>query len=707
MKPCGSCGRLNPGDATFCQWCNHFLAWTPSDEGDLAVAGPSGSTSASTPSEEVPPAPAPAPSPVAPVEPVEPVEDEEPATLTGAPPEVVPAAEHQEPATPAPTLDRALAVLAEGRRLAADQDRPDLARRLDEAETRLAAQSVPVVVAGEFKRGKSTLVNALLQRSVCPVDADIVTTVPTMVRWGAAPTALVRSEGAENRTTEELVDPSRLHELVTGGDTGGQSTQVRTVEVSLPHPLLRSGLCLVDTPGVGGLDSAHGVLTLGALDAAQAALFVTDASQELTAPELAFLQAVVAKGTGPVCVVLTKTDIHPDWRRIRDLDRTHLDDAGLEIPLFAVSSFLRLRAVRDPELQEESGFGGLLEFLERDVLEQGTALAAKTAAQDVAFVAHQLSRPLEAAAAVLTEPDKADEVVSTLTETRRRTAQLTAPTATWQQTLADGIADLTANVDHDLQHRVRTVLAQAESVIKQGDPKDTWSDITQWLQRQVVSAAVDNRALLTERAQQLAEEVGERFELEAAFAAGAAAGPPPSESVATMTVTGTESLVVPGGQLGPLVVAGRTAMLIPLTLYGLTQVVALGPLAVVIAPLGVVLGIGIGHRLITNERQRQLTHRQQLATAAARKYVDEALFVISKETQDALRTTARQLRDGFQQQALEIHRSSVRALSVAEQARSSAPERAHEVIAGSRAVHRLTAVAGRLADAPVVAVARG
>ena len=73
----------------------------------------------------------------------------------------------------------------------------------------------------------------------------------------------------------------------------------------------------------------------------------------------------------------------------------------------------------------------------------------------------------------------------------------------------------------------------------------------------------------------------------------------------------------------------------------------------------------------------------------------------------ALMATSHDLWDGFQRQAEEIHRSSVRALSVVEQARSSPPERAQEVIAGHRAVHRLSAVAGRLADTPVVAVARG
>ena len=97
------------------------------------------------------------------------------------------------PATPSPvaTADAAppppadlRGALDAGRALAVQQDRPDLARHLDETRERLAAQLVPVAVVGEFKRGKSTLVNALLQTAACPVDADLVTAVPTTVTYG-------------------------------------------------------------------------------------------------------------------------------------------------------------------------------------------------------------------------------------------------------------------------------------------------------------------------------------------------------------------------------------------------------------------------------------------------------------------------------------------------------------------------------------------
>ena len=92
------------------------------------------------------------------------------------------------------------------------------------------------------------------------------------------------------------------------------------VEVAVPRPVLAGGLELVDTPGVGGLQSVHGAATMAALPGADAVLLVSDAAQEYTAPELEFL-AHAASVCPNVACVLTKTDLYPSWRRIVELDR--------------------------------------------------------------------------------------------------------------------------------------------------------------------------------------------------------------------------------------------------------------------------------------------------------------------------------------------------------------------------------------------------
>ena len=72
-------------------------------------------------------------------------------------------------------------------------------------------------------------------------------------------------------------------------------------------------------------------------------MFVSDASQELTAPELDFLKT--ASGLVPnVVSVLSKQTFYPEWRRILEIDRKHLEQAGVVAGIIPVSSTLpRLR----------------------------------------------------------------------------------------------------------------------------------------------------------------------------------------------------------------------------------------------------------------------------------------------------------------------------------------------------------------------------
>ena len=356
------------------------------------------------PAPEPESAPAPAPTP--------------PPRQPGPPPRHRPRRAGQ-PAAPAPTegaVPDIIAAIDAGRDLAAARGRTDLDAHLGQTRQRLAAKPVTVVVVGEFKRGKSTLVNALLQHAVCPVDADVVTAVPTTVRYADQPRVLsyVRTEdGGRTDEVEESLDD--LHALVTEEADPADPERLRTVEIGLPHRMLRSGLCLVDTPGVGGLDSAHGFLTLGALGMAEGTLFVTDAAQELTAPELEFLKTAVER-CPLTALVVTKTDLYPQWRRIVELDRGHLARAGLDLPVLPVSSFLRLRAAKDPSLNDESGFADLVTFLASEVVAKTRAGAAQAAAREVEFVASQLEQESQAERAVLAEPERRAEVVADLSQ---------------------------------------------------------------------------------------------------------------------------------------------------------------------------------------------------------------------------------------------------------------------------------------------------
>ena len=576
-------------------------------------------------------------------------------------------------------VNQALAGLNRGRELAVAKDRADLAETLDGARARLDQRSISVAIVGEFKRGKSTMVNALLQTAVCPVDADEVTVVPTLVRYGDTPgaTAYFEASGNDGEPLTEAVPIEAVAAWVSETGNPGNRRGLRSVEVRLPRRFLRAGLCLIDTPGVGGLDSAHGIITLGALDLADGMLFVTDASQELTAPELDFLHQALDRCPRAACVV-TKTDLYPEWRRIVEIDKGHLARAGLDIPVIPVSSFLRLGARRDPSLLAESGYTELVDFLGRGIIRAANAQAAAAAARDVDFVAGQIGQQIQAENSVLTEPAKAEQVVAELASAQSRTASLVSSTATWQQVLSDGVQDLVADVEHDLQGRLRAVLRDAEGIIDSGDPKNSWGDIEVWLRRNVVAAAVANYDTLAERTTDLATDVSERFSLDAGGPIVLDASVPPAD-VAGVNLASVQSLSAPGGKFTPMMMAARTAMIAPMVLFGVAGSL-LGISTLVAAPLSVVLAAGIGQKIIRDEKKRQIAHRRQQAKMAARRYVEEVGFIMNKESRDALRRTQRFLRDDFQMRAISLHRSSTNALGAAREAMQlSGPDRSARV----------------------------
>ncbi|WP_205843589.1 dynamin family protein [Nakamurella deserti] len=576
------------------------------------------------------------------------------APATSAPP---PPATSPPPAAPPPSGDIARR-LAETRRLALDRGRSDLVERLDRVRDAWERRTITVALVGEFKKGKSTMVNALLQSAVCPTDADVVTVVPTTVRHGETASAVAHLEsGSPGRPVTAPVALDAIAEFVSEVGNPANARRLRSLEIALPHRLLASGLCLVDTPGVGGLDSAFGIVTLGVLDQVDGVLFVTDASAELNRPEVDFLRAALERCPRAACVV-TKTDLHPHWREIVERDRAHLAAAGLELPVFGVSSFLRLRSARRPELLAESGYRDLIAFLARTVATGASAAAATAAAAELAFVGTQLAGEVAAEQAVLTEPSRAAEVVRQLSTVRDRTAGLTTPAASWQQVLTDGVQDLVANVQHDLQERLRGVLREAEALIDAADPKHSWDDIEEWLRRQAVTAAVANYDLLKEQATDLARYVAESFDLEAGPTV-TVAGLAPPPGLASLALASVESLSAPAGRLASVLTATRTAVFVPMALFGIAGSL-LG--AVVMVPLSLALAGGIGSKLLRDERRRQLAQRRQQGRLAARRFVDEVGFIMGKETQDALRRTQRQLRDDFQARAAVLQRSAGQAL---------------------------------------------
>jgi GTP-binding protein EngB required for normal cell division len=209
------------------------------------------------------------------------------------------------PKTSIDLLDEVLDVLDD---LATQDDR----ERLADFRQRVDARSLRVLVAGEAKRGKSTLVNQMIGRDVLPTGVTPVTAVVTTVRRAEA------DEHIEVTFQDARVarhDLAELADFVSERGNPLNERGVRTVEVFVRSDLLaRFDVELVDTPGTGSVFEHNTVAAEESLASLDAAIFVVTADPPIAAAERDLLVRISALSVRTF-VVLNKAD--------------QLDEAGL------------------------------------------------------------------------------------------------------------------------------------------------------------------------------------------------------------------------------------------------------------------------------------------------------------------------------------------------------------------------------------------
>ena len=539
-------------------------------------------------------------------------------------------------------------------------ERPDLRRRLEQTRRRLLDPSTRVVVVGEFKQGKSQLINALVNAPVCPVDDDIATSVPTVVRHGSVPSAAIMfakgdgSPSGGDQTLESRPIPiETVAEHVSEKGNPGNRSNLVAVEVFLPREILSGGLSLVDTPGLGGLDSVHSLTTLTTLPTADAMLLVSDASQEYTEPEMQFLRQALRISPNVACV-LSKTDLYPHWEQVAQLDRKHLDAVDPDIPLFAVSSELRLHAARleDDELNTESGFPPLITYLRAEILGKAERLQRRSVALDLLSITEHVRLSLQAELGELERPESMPQMIAELETAKERTDELRRRSSRWQTTLNDGVTDLISDMEHDLRDRMRRIQRDSEHAIDGSDPGPIWHETIEWLEQRVAAAVSDTFVWTNERAHWLSEQVADHFNRDEV--------PLPL----LLHIDSTEDVLEPVQPVDPLD-SGRLSAVQKLFIgmrgsYGgvlmfglLTGLAGMS----LINPISIGAGILIGAKVYKDEQDARLKRRRAEAKALVRSHIDDVVFQVGKQLKDRLRLVQRGTRDHFTEIAEEHHRS--------------------------------------------------
>lgn len=279
---------------------------------------------------------------------------------------------------------------------------------------RFTEERFHLAVLGQFKRGKSTLLNALLGQPLLPTAVVPLTAIPTFLRPGPqlhANVAFRDERPEEEYSCQEAAEMSAfLARFVSEEQNPKNRLDVAQVEVYLPAPLLQRGVVLIDTPGIGSTFRHNTEATLNFLPQCDAALFVVSADPPITEVEIEFLREVRTK-VSRLFFVLNKVDyLSPSEReQAMAFFKTVLREQ-LEFPedvrLFGLSARQGLEASlhHDNDLWEASGLRDITTYLTEFLAEGKAGVLREAVARKASDLVDEALMRLELAMRALQMP---------------------------------------------------------------------------------------------------------------------------------------------------------------------------------------------------------------------------------------------------------------------------------------------------------------
>ncbi|HTU36607.1 MAG TPA: dynamin family protein [Acidimicrobiales bacterium] len=267
----------------------------------------------------------------------------------------------------------------------------DVAGRVVRLIERFGAARYHIAVLGDFKRGKSTLVNALIGRAVLPSGVVPLTTVATEVHIGSTTSLLLFGDG-----TRLEIDPDEIADYVTEKANPSNAKGVVRAEVGVAAGFGAPGLVLVDTPGFSSVNESNTEEARRALLDADGAIVVLAADNPLSKSEREVLEILAQRQAGVFVVVNRADTLTPDeLAEVRSFVSAHVEAVlGTSNPVFCVSARRALEGIRadTPGSIDFDQFRAALDdFIEHDL----TAARRSAALAELGRLGSDLERRLD------------------------------------------------------------------------------------------------------------------------------------------------------------------------------------------------------------------------------------------------------------------------------------------------------------------------
>lgn len=271
------------------------------------------------------------------------------------------------------------------RQLAANIARPDYFGELDELELKLKHEKLYMVVVGLFKRGKSSIINAILGKPLAPVAVTPVTAIITLFEYNNRKNyaAIHFKDGRiEVRETDEV---SRY---VNEDENPANEKQVQVVSIFDDAPILKS-ISLVDTPGIGSSFEHNTTTTLQFIPKIDAALFLLSADMPISSLDSDFLKEL-KKAVPKIVFVMNKKDLlsEKDYKKLMQHNSQTISTL-MELPVEQIN-FIAVSAREYEQGNKESGIARLIAEIQSIATQEKTDLLQKATLKRYRWLHQQL-----------------------------------------------------------------------------------------------------------------------------------------------------------------------------------------------------------------------------------------------------------------------------------------------------------------------------
>ncbi len=264
------------------------------------------------------------------------------------------------------------------------------AAALQELLEKIDSHAFNLVIVGEFKRGKSSITNALIGANLLPVGVVPLTAIATILSYSDQLTVQVIYQSGQR----ESVDSSRLWEYVTEKGNPKNEKGVQEVSVGYPSTWLKNGVRLIDTPGIGSVYRHNSAVTYSFLPKADAVLFLLSVDQPIGQAESDFLKAV-GEYASKIFFLLNKVDTLANDDELSESvtfsSQVITDVLKKPVRIFPLSARLALEAQtqHSDALLAQSRFPEFSAALEQFLMkEKGNVFVASVARRLVRLVSH-------------------------------------------------------------------------------------------------------------------------------------------------------------------------------------------------------------------------------------------------------------------------------------------------------------------------------